>query len=81
MKSSDYADFEISEDGGSKHATGHGLALTVEGGEIFHRRCIKMSANGSEQKQDSMLVCDLDGVRVYIKPPGHIIVTKRNLKL
>jgi hypothetical protein len=33
------------------------------------------------QLRDSILVAELDGVRAYIKPPGNIIVTKRDLKL
>lgn len=81
MKSDTYADFVISSDEIGKHAAGHGMAVTVEGdGKLFHRRCIKMPVNGSGQIRDSILVGELDGVRVYVKP-GHIIVTRRDLKL
>lgn len=84
-KSDDYADFAISEDESGKHAVGHGMVVTVDGdGRIFHRRCIKMpmgQVSEEFQKRDSILVAEVDGVRVFIKPPGNIIVTKKDLML
>ena len=81
MKSSTFADFEISEDSTGKHAVGHGMALTVEDGKIFHRRVIKKGIHDGGEFRDSILVAELGDVRLYIKPPGNLILTRRNLRL
>lgn len=73
--------FQILQD-----ANGHWVAsrpdLTVavvgEGGQIFHRRAIKLQ--GDVEWQESMLVARLDGVSVYLQD-GTIVVTKEDLYL
>jgi hypothetical protein len=82
QKSESFADFEIISDADGKHAVGHGLAVTCDPqGRMFHRRAIKMQIGNGQQTHDSMLVAEIDGVRVFIKPPGHIVITRKDLKL
>lgn len=85
MTKSDFANFAISEDRDGKHAVGHGLVITADkGARVMHRRCVRMPLGQAPEdfsQRDSILFVELDGVYVYVKPPGNIIVTKRDLKL
>lgn len=82
MKSETFAEFQLSKDRMGKHATGHGLVVTADGqSNICHRRCIRIHTDGRPSEHDSILRCELNGVKVYVKPPGNIIVTTEDLKL
>lgn len=62
-------------------AVGDGLSLTVRGGRLFHRKAIKMDAQGNETRRLSMLVGELDGVRLYVCDEGRMVLTREDLKL
>lgn len=73
-------DFKITQEGGHWIARQEGLEVGVvgDGGQLFHRRAVKIDANG--QRTETMLVARLDGVSVYIQD-GTIVVTKEDIYL
>lgn len=82
MTNSDFADFNITEDGDGKHAVSKNSAMIVSvladgKNDIRHRRTIKPFSNPVQKT--SFLVCRLDDVNVFIKG-HHIIITKQEIK-
>jgi hypothetical protein len=78
----DPLEFELSESDGVKSAVNPILSLAVmPDGEtkIFKRRAIK-NVGSRNPTYETMLVGELDGVRVYVKG-NDIILTKQNLRL
>jgi hypothetical protein len=77
----DWQDFELSKEEGAVSAVRSDLAITVlgEGGEVFHRRAIKMLPSG-EQLREHMLVARLNGVSIYVRD-GAIVMSAEDLYL
>lgn len=76
----DWLDYDLIFEDGVCHAVRPNFAVTVvgAGGQVFHRRAIKLS--GGEAMKQSMLVAKLDDVNVYLTDSG-LIVSKEDLYL
>jgi hypothetical protein len=76
-----WQDFELLKEDGAAHAVRGDLAITVlgEGGEVFHRRAIRMLPTG-EQQRANMLVARLNGVSIYVHD-GVIVMSAEDLYL
>ena len=78
----DPLEFELSESEGIKTAVNPALSISVlPDGEtkIFKRRAIK-GVGGGNPTYHTMLVAELDGVRVYVRD-NDIVITKQDLRL
>ena len=77
----DWQDFELRKEDGAAYAVRSDIAITVlgEGGEVFHRRAIKMLPTG-EQQRANMLVARLNGVSIYVHD-GAIVMSAEDLYL
>lgn len=70
--------YEIEHNEAGALATDGGKRVVVDGGKAFNRRAIKKHLKTGETEHLSLLVCDLDGVRVYVNG-DKITVTKQDL--
>ena len=79
----DISSESIVHDAAGAHVRGQGVQFSVigEGARIFRRNAIKIALGpGGESGRRTMLVGELDGVRVYITPQMRIVMTKEDLK-
>jgi len=72
--------FEINRDEGSTTtAKSDRLSVTVMGeSRVFHRNGVKKHLKTGESEHVRYLVCELDGVRLYINGP-ELVMTKEDI--
>lgn len=71
--------FEVDRsDPGYLTAKGSDLNVSVVGGtaKVFHRRAIKRHLDTGEVEAVNILVCELNGVRIYLNGQNIIVTTE-----
>lgn len=70
----------VQQDDNTTMAINDAQTVMVKGGKAFNRRAIRKNLRTGETEHLCVLVCELDGVRVYVDG-DNIIVTKEDLNL